>query len=61
MIEGKDHPLSLEEAAMETACSIVIKKRKKPVKTAKMLHRQLEVIREQYKKLIYSHDQITHA
>lgn len=51
----------LKDKARQTAQSIEINGAVKPFKIMKNLHRQLDLIRDRYKKLVYCKDQISHA
>ncbi len=56
----KDINKIIEEAAV-SASKTEIDGRARPHKEARRLHRQLDVIREAYKKLVYSREQVTQA
>lgn len=58
--EHKDRLNKVEEAARKTS-ELQITGRARPYREIKRLHRQLNKVRETYKKLIYGHKQVTHA
>jgi cyclic beta-1,2-glucan synthetase len=58
--KADDRYKKIEEAAIRTSLA-EITGRARPVKEIRLLHRQLNIIREFYKKLVYSREQITSA